>query len=135
MPYGPLTCYQLLHRSEKCYDQHLQPSVPSEHCKYEVFHVFLLTISPMMPSTTCRTLQIFYSIAFFLLLKLKSMSSVNYIELLIRYPILLITYTLRSYSLLNPFSFSLLITFPIEFRLIIIFRLLITMLQLPNEFL
>lgn len=93
------------------------------------------TISPMMLSTTSPTLQRLPAITLILLLKLESMSYFNCIELVIRCYMLLITCILRSSSLLSPLPFSLLITFPIILRLILTLKLLITMLQLPDDFL
>ena len=70
----------------------------------------------------------FHAITFVLLLRLRPMPSVNYIEPLIRCYILLIAYILRSSSLLSPHSLSLIINFSISFRLRLMLRLLITML-------
>lgn len=71
-----------------------------------------LKIPPMMISTTSPTLQWFSIVAFIMLLhRMRPISFLIYLELLIRGDIFLLTCILRSSSLLKPFSFALLITF------------------------
>ena len=88
--------------------------------------LMLWIISLAMFSTTSPTLQRLSVITLVMLLRLRSMSSINCIELRIRCYILLITGILSSSSLLIPLLFSTVITFPMMLRLIPTLILLIT---------
>lgn len=93
-------------------------------------------ISPAMFSTTSPIPQRFTAISFiFFLLRLRTMSSLSCIEILMRSHIFLFTYILRSSSLLRPFSFSIIITFPILLELRLGLWILIIVLQLSDGFL
>lgn len=92
-------------------------------------------LTPVILPTLSPTPQRISATKLILLLRLKSMSPINYIELIIICYILLITCILRSSSLFIPLSFSIVITFQIFLRLRFVLSLLQIMLQLPDDFL
>lgn len=83
------------------------------HLRY--VNLMFWTISPMMLSTTSPTLQRLPTIAFALLLKMRVVSSINYIECLEWSCIILVTCIVRNSSFLIPLYFSLVIPFTITF--------------------
>lgn len=90
------------------------------------------TIPLAMASTTSPTPQWLSTTTFTLLLvRLRPISFLSCIKLLMQCHIFLLTYILRSSLLLGPFCFSLLITLPIMLELRLALWLLIKVIQLP----
>jgi len=90
--------------------------------------LMLWTISPTIIFSTSPTLYRLQTYILVLLLKLKSLSSVRCIELIIWRCILFITYILRYFSHIIPFSFFRCITFPFWLSLRSVLQLFIKML-------
>lgn len=93
------------------------------------------TILLAMIFTTYLTLQWFSDTTLILLLsRLRSMSLIYHIKLLVRSNIFLLPYILRSSLLWWPLSFSIFIPLPISLTLTLKLRLILTFLQLANDF-
>lgn len=121
------TYYPLLHKSKEYFIEHIQMFVPPKHCKSKVYHpdvVGNLSFDALYHNSSTAKASCYHLCSAFIL---KPMSSVNYI--------ILVTCILRSSSPLNPLSLSLAIPFLDTLKLILMLRLLIIMLQLPNDFL
>lgn len=136
MPNDPPTCYQMLHKFEECSDQHPKLSVLPNTVYVRFVTLLQWRILLAMIFATYPTLQQFSTTTLiFFLSKLRSMSLLCCTEILVRSHIFFLTYILRSFPLWRSFSFSLFIAFPVSLRFSLMLRLVITLLQLPNEFL